>query len=59
MNKLANKLKTLTVAQLRETLLTIKDQSGPHIATLWLETINELESRLGEEAFWDWADKAL
>ena len=56
MNALASKISTLTTDQLKETLKAIKDQSGEHIALLWHDVTAELEARMGEDSFWEWAD---
>lgn len=59
MNKLQEKLENLTIAQLQDSLKTLQPMSGEHVAIVWHYTCDELEARMGEDAFWEWADAAL
>lgn len=53
---LQSKTKDLTLDQLKESLKILKGKVGPEVAYTWQAVINEMELRMGEDAFWLWAD---
>ena len=46
-----------TTKQIQAAMLGMKNQASPDIAGAWRLACDELESRMGEESFWNWMDE--